>query len=217
MNGGWRSGAKEWAAIGLVLAACSGPGTGSGPETRPEAGYRGIIYSPNGEPLSGGSLGHPKCEEALAGWLERIDSRHAGFIDHDPFIADANAQFARMDLNHDGLVTPAELETYRLPYTEARAETPRRRPKREGGEEARDQGGGSSSLSGPWDAFLPHSTKRLSGGMADPVMTADKALRFRVSLDDFLALAEENFARLAPAPSRRLDREAAAGTCRKDK
>ena len=61
-----------------------------------------VIFSPNGEPLSGGTLGHPSCVEAIAGWFDRVDTNHDGIIDRNELLADARIQFLRMDRDGDG-------------------------------------------------------------------------------------------------------------------
>ena len=51
---------------------------------------------------------------ALAGWFDRVGSGKAGTIDLAAFLADASRQFAAMDINHDGQLTPDELARYRV-------------------------------------------------------------------------------------------------------
>ena len=95
-----------------ALAACSSHLDPDPPAPRPT----GPLYSPNGEPLSGGPLGNPSCQDALGRWFDRLDSSHAGTIDLAAFLADAKRQFAAMDLNRDGEITPDELARYRVAY-----------------------------------------------------------------------------------------------------
>ena len=97
----------------LLLAGCSRFGGRDRPEDT------GPIYSPNGEPLNGGALGHPSCAAAMAQWFDRVDANHDGAIDRAEFLADAARQFAAMDLDHDGVITPSELAQYRLPFAAA--------------------------------------------------------------------------------------------------
>lgn len=110
------------AAVIVALASCTGPGgRGRGDRDGPSGGRMGqmaapIVYSPNGEPLSGGPLGQPSCKLALEYWLDRADADHDGRLDRNEFLADARAQFARQDLDHLGYLTTDVLERYREPY-----------------------------------------------------------------------------------------------------
>ncbi len=92
------------------LSACAHHGRHRHPSPPP------LFYSPNGEPLNGGPLDHPSCETAMAGWFGRVDANHDGRIDRNEFLADARAQFARMDVEHFGYLTSEELDRYRAPY-----------------------------------------------------------------------------------------------------
>ena len=182
--------------VALLLAACStvrtpldGLPLPSMPHSSSaEAGAKpldGPVISPNSEPLSGGILGRPDCDEALAKWFDRIDTNHDGVIDGAEFLADARAQFARMDLDHDGFITADELTTYRMPYL------------------------------GSGDAKPGAKRQRISQaaaeGLEDPVMAADANLDFQVSLPEFLAQAETKFAKLAS--DGKMNRDALDGIC----
>jgi len=95
-----------------------------------------LLFSPNGEPITGGPLGQRPCAEAMGDWFDRLDSQHRDAISREAFLADARAQFAKMDLDHDGWITPAELSIYREPYTPP--DEPVRRRQNGGGQERRD-------------------------------------------------------------------------------
>jgi hypothetical protein len=151
-----------------------------------------MLYSLNGEPLRGGALGMPTCEAARGAWFDRVDADHDGTISRDEFMADARAQFALMDLNHDGVITPAELSTFRLPYrpggiavasSDNEPVAPPKRPTN-GHKHDNDPGAGFSSSGAGGKNDDP----------TDPVMSADKDLKFKVTRDDFMAQADENFA-----------------------
>jgi EF hand domain-containing protein len=151
------------------LAACGGHD-----EPPPELGSPGRpLFSPNGEPLSGGPLGRPPCAEALSRWFDRVDANHDGIIDLDEYLADARRQFTAMDLDGDGFITPVELDTYRAPYGAAPVQNP---PK--DGKASRDD---------------ERKAANTSAQQPDPVMAADTSLRYRVSLPDFLAYARRRF------------------------
>lgn len=171
-------------ALAGMVAACSYVGLGE--SDKDATAYR-MIYTPNGEPLLGGPLGRPSCEQAIGAWFDRIDSNHDGHVTKDEFLADARRQFDVMDLDHDGTITPAELDKYRAPYialpppsTNGRA--PRQRAQ--------------SYSSGP-----------------DPVMAADTRLRFVVTQQDFLMHAEREFVRLDRNRNGTLERDEVLKMC----
>ena len=176
-------------AIFLALAVTMGLGGCWGHRHTAPTAVR--LYSPLGEPLSGGALGRPSCSDALSAWFERVDTNHDGLIDRDEFLADAQRQFVIMDLDKDGTITPAELAQYRAPYEAepspesvpaagqaAKTGGASGRKHRRGGE----QGGGGS---GDFDNDQP-----------DPVMAADVRFRNQVSRQDFMAYAAHQFAAL---------------------
>jgi Ca2+-binding EF-hand superfamily protein len=155
---------------------------------------RGTLYSPNGEPLSGGHLGHPACEDALARWFDRVDADHAGAIDLREFQADAARQFMAMDLDKDGVLTPAELAQYRAPYVDA--------PVVQDDTTRQDERG--RELHPP-----PVTRER-----ADPVMLADTGLHNRVTRTEFLAYASRTFAAFDINRDGRLSRDELTRACR---
>ncbi len=157
-----RSAAIVVAFAALLLAACSS-------RDKPVEASQRILFSPNGEPLNGGALGRPKCEDALTRWFDRIDGDRDGTIERAEFMADARRQFAAMDLDHDGQLEPAELSHYRAALVGAP-------PPEEG------------------DIKDPAKRRELVTGGPDPVMAADTSLRNRVDLPEFLAHAERVFA-----------------------
>jgi hypothetical protein len=177
-------------AVALVLTGCGGAKLAE--PVLP-------IYSPNGEPLNGGPLGFPKCDEALSQWFDRMDTSHHG-IDRAQFLADARAQFDRMDLDHDGTITPSELTTFRMAYPQP--EPPR--PRMSGGPPQ----DGERSRDRPQPRTAPHSMEP-----ADPVMSADTGLHFRVTRAEFMAQAGEIFAKLDTKHDGLLTRSAVQSGC----
>lgn len=173
----------------LALCSCSM----FGGDERPVR--TGPLYSPNGEPLSGGPLDDPTCEQALGAWFARADTDHDGTLDEREFLADARRQFAAMDLDKSGVLTPAELAQYRAPYI---------RPGR----------------SRPDYATLAEEHEREAHGpppeedRTDPVMIADVNLENRVTRDEFMAYAGRNFAMLDRRHDGRLDRAEVLATCK---
>jgi EF hand len=151
------------------------------------------LYSPNGEPLSGGSLGEPTCEAALGKWFDHV-AAGSGAIDENAFLADAGRQFTAMDLDKSGALTPSELARYRAPYLNPNAHA---RDYREEQRE-RDQGRGPPPQE----------------DVEDPVMVADTELRNRVTRDQFLAYAQRNFAALDANRDGRLERPEVLAACK---
>ncbi|HUB94266.1 MAG TPA: EF-hand domain-containing protein, partial [Stellaceae bacterium] len=104
------------AALTFAIGACHPFG-----DRRPVV-RQGPIFSPNGEPLSGGPLGDPSCKDAMQKWLARVDANHDGTIEVSEFMADARRQFSAMDLDKSGVLTPDILARYRAPYASARGD-----------------------------------------------------------------------------------------------
>ena len=165
----------------LAMAACSSHG---GP-ARPRP-----VFSPNGELLSVGGKGAPVCSEVLESWWDTIAASHGGQLTKATFLADADAQFEIMDLDHDGFITPSELSDYRVemdpPYEVPVPGAPA--PKTAGPVPRRGMRG--DNIAGP-----PRSIQ-MPADVVDPVMSADKSLSFKVSKEDFTAQAHEVFAEL---------------------
>lgn len=154
-----------------------------------------MLYSPNGEPLNGGPLGRPTCEQALSVWFGRVNTSHNGGISHGEFIADATAQFARMDIDRNGYLLPEELERYRLPYRQDTASSPASSPPSDVdssiGQHRRGHRGASSDGSP-----ANNSGSSFQGGEVDPVMSADTKNDFRVTFPEYIAQGDSKFAEL---------------------
>lgn len=230
-----RRGAVIFLALLPALAAC-----GSDRDSdQPSARSIGPLYSPNGEPLSGGPLGHPNCQEALAGWFDRVDAPHAGTIDLATFLADASRQYAAMDLDHHGEITPDELTRYRQAYmaelrvAEAadddtlRPDQSTQRPNQSGSppdQSAPRQGGGrgggrggSGGLGGAGSdkGDVDPNPRDIARDRPDPVMIADVTLHNRVTLAEFLAYERENFAEFDTNHDGRLSKDELTRSCPK--
>ncbi len=160
--------------LAVTLSACAQLDFGKHPahasDDRRHDATPALLFSPNGEPLSGGV----PCGDAMSQWFGRVDGNHDDRIDRTEFLADARVQFERMDLDHNGFVTADELTAFRIPFLNKSrsdddvAEAPRHRSR---GEE---------------DGVRPASG-------TDPVMSADTNLDFKVSLDEFLKQAASIF------------------------
>lgn len=201
------------AAAFAVLSGVALSGCASGPPPLPPAAT--MILSPNGEPLTGGPLGQAPCDAALGAWMERTDTNHDGLLSADELLADARAQFDRMDQDGDGFVTVSELQAYRLPYRPPRperSEQARRDAEASAPPPGRRQRGGGSG-----QRPSGSESRNSIGGQAeppDPVMAADVNLDFHVSRDEFLAHTKRVFARLDTHRDGRLDRAGVTASCR---
>ena len=167
------------------------------------------IFSPNGEPLSGGPLGFPKCETAMGGWFDRLDTAHKGAIDRATFLADARRQFKVMDLNGDGVLTADVLLRYREPYSVGVAAQ----------QAARDNESDSDKTGQPGHMKKPGSGRTGASGVdiardvPDPVMSADTSLRLQVTEPDFLQHAGKVFDSLNTSHDGQLSRAQALQWC----
>ncbi len=197
---GWRSsvGRATRSRLGVsLLFLLAGLCLGSCANLRRDAATRDRslepIFSPNGEPLNGGPLGHPACNDAVASWFARVDADHDGTIDRDEFLADTRRQFAVMDLNKDGEITSAELGAYRAPF----GATPSFSPAEEPGAPANTAEPGSRRRRGVSTGGLgARKSVDTTNDTPDPVMSADVNLKFRVNLSDFVAYEKKEFSAL---------------------
>lgn len=190
-------------ALAISLAACS-----SHPHPpRP-------TFSPNGEPLVPPQW-PGKCEDALGVWFDRV-AKSGDTMTLAEMQADADRQYALMDLRHNGKVTAEELSTYRLrqmgghyisvstPGTKSIAEQQAQGDERpmdpdlgpvgrtpEQRKRRRDE---DDDEHRQMDAF-----NALISDQPDPVMTADTDLNGSVSPEEFRTLVAQNFAELDEA------------------
>jgi hypothetical protein len=194
-------------AAALVVLAIGG----CGPSRDARSSRPVPVFSPNGELLSRGGRGDESCPVAVGGWWERLAEEHQGKVDKDAFIADAKEQFAAMDLDHDGFITPYELSEYRSGADEQSTEKPLPPGATPQTQTAIPQSR-NRRTSQMYDdsAIYPRATRTtVPADVVDPVMSADKALNFKVSLDDFLAQANELFAEMDKAKEGKISKEAA--------
>ena len=178
----------------LGLTACSSSGKDKVRAAKMQARYilhssGSTVYSPNGEPLTGGVLGRPSCLEAASEWFARVDADHDNSIDLTEFLADARIQFLRMDLDGDGAIYPSELLTFR-----GALQGPSKRTKY-APDESFDADRAKLMAMGliPEDDPDMQTDKNHFHDFSDPVMSADVNLDFRVTQAEFTAQAQEIF------------------------
>ena len=183
-------------AFALMVTACAQLGHG-GRSTQAD-GRQGsapaMLLSPNGEPLTGGSLGIRPCAEVMSLWFDRVDGNRDGKVDRQEFMADARIQFERMDLDRDGFITSDELSLFRTPFMEQSQARPEPYPyssePNKGEAPSRHSRHGSKQPDMPAG---PRVSAPRMASVADPVMAADTNLDFKVSLDEFLKQAANTF------------------------
>ena len=183
----------------LAMAACSSHERAARP--RP-------VFSPNGEILSAGGKDAPACPEAMGSWWDRMAAAHGGVFTRETLVADANAQFDAMDLDHDGFITPSELSDYRAALDEgpgAETAMPPGEPSADTRMHQRHRG----------DTYVQPKIRaaQIPADVVDPVMSADKSLSFKVSREDFIAQANEDFAELDKNHDGKLSKEELVASC----
>ena len=201
--------------LSTLLSACSG----AHKKTSQGIAATRLVYSPNGEPLSGGPLGHLSCEAALAGWFQRLDSDRRGTINIDQYLSDARRQFAAMDLDKQGAITADQLTRYRAPYVSL--SKPETAASADGSIQPPGFGQGAHRQAQPNTA--PHAPAAGNPGghspdeEPDPVMAADVHLQFKVTLADFLAYADRKFVELNAKHDGRLAKTEVLVLCLRDR
>jgi Ca2+-binding EF-hand superfamily protein len=165
-----------------------------------------MLYSPNAEPLNGGPLGKPSCEQAMNGWFDRI-SAGSGHISQQIFLSDAQLQFKRMDIDHNGYIVSEELDRFRLPF---RQQPPAALP-----EDPDSKKSGKSHGKHKDKEKAARSDPSLS--MSDPVMSADTNLDFKVTPEEFMQQAQNIFTKLDTNHDGMLDRREIITLCEPQK
>ena len=177
------------------MMACSSSSKDAAAQKQAQARYLlhtsgPVLYSPNGEPLSGGVLGRPSCLEAVSKWFARVDANHDGAIDRGEFLADARIQFLRMDLDGDSAIYPSELLTFRGSFQGIPKHNDDAPPAESFAEERAQLK--AMGLIPSEDPEKDKDKKKLQD-FSDPVMSADDNLDFKVTLDEYTSQAQDVF------------------------
>ncbi|MDE1148367.1 MAG: hypothetical protein PW843_17410 [Azospirillaceae bacterium] len=168
--------------MALGLAGC-----GHGPPVNPF--LRLVPVSPSGQILGPPGDSELQYKTAMMLWFNGTDANHDGVLTRDEVLADTDRSFDLFDRDHDGSVTSAELEKYRLGQ-------PFQAPPHE-----------ATTLLGAHDRpVMPDSVEpvpaeqqyqmrsrvRLQVGL-DPVMSADTDSDFRVTRAELRAQSMRKF------------------------
>ncbi len=136
----------------------------------------------------------PGC--AFAGWFGRVDSNHDGVISRDEFMADAQTQFQRMDIDGKGYIASEALERFRKPYRQQTAGTDLNTAQDNENATQPQQGKhrhGGSSRGGNRNSAATDSGTDEQPDTTDPVMSADTNLDFKVTHEEFTTHAQKVF------------------------
>jgi hypothetical protein len=91
----------------IVAAACVA--LGAPPVTHAAQAVRARVFiSPSGEPFRPSAA----MPDPFDAWFDRVSTRHDGRIDRAQFRADAEAFFHQLDLNGDGVIDGFEIANY---------------------------------------------------------------------------------------------------------
>jgi hypothetical protein len=173
-----------------------------------------IFISPCGQPFRA----QPEAPYAVVDWFKQADKNSDGRIDHAEFLADAEAFFKQLDLDHDGVLSSVEVALYErrvapeiLGYTFKVGEAPARIWRVQmgggGGMGGGGMGGGMGGVpmtegEGEPDTTRPKQPLDESGQGAspygffdepEPVATADMDFDNVIKLPNFLKLADQHF------------------------
>jgi hypothetical protein len=104
---------RRSALVIFATAALAGPHAFAAPgrtNSEDDGSYSvpNMFISPCGEPFRA-AFGAPY---PVADWFHRADKDANGKLDHGEFLADAEAFFKKLDVNHDGVITHTEVRIY---------------------------------------------------------------------------------------------------------
>ena len=170
----------------------------SGPHQRRGPGGGQLFISPSGEPFRA----PPGAPYPVAIWFARVNKAHDGKLTRAEFVADAEAFFAKLDTNHDGVIDGFENQDYeqkiapeilphvgRLDAADAGYGPDAPGIGREAGTPHRHSGGGRRRSGQDYEGAAPYSLIN----EPQPVMGADADFDQRITLDEFRKAANDRF------------------------
>jgi Ca2+-binding EF-hand superfamily protein len=152
-------------------------------------------------------------------WFDRVDTDHDGKMTLAEMEADAVRQFNVMDLRHDGKVTAAEVAAYRQKVMGGRyasISTPEAgvRPRARDDDSEGGEAPGERRRRDEESMPKPDASGVMPADRPDPVMSADTDLDGSVTLDEFRAYIHQNFADLDKSHSGSIDKDDLHHLCR---
>lgn len=183
MGARWAPKCLAGALVLALLGGCAGK-RAEGPRLRLAP------TSPNGEVLGIPTSDLAQYRATMTAWFQRIDANGSGTLEKAELVADADRMFAVFDLNHDGIITPAELTQARIdqPF-QPPMEKPSSRPSKRGPSVTPE---GVDTNKGDINPYTGQRMPRLTATL-DPVMSADSNADFQVSREEFRAQAARKF------------------------
>jgi hypothetical protein len=195
------------AAVATQAAPPAAPPQGSNPieVLGPRRFYGPPFLSPMGEPFRQ-RVPH---DDPLADWFHQADRNHDGYLTADEMVLDADRFFAVLDLDHNGVIDPEEIENYeQVIAPEVRGEPLELQQQPKPSDD--DGGRGTVDASGDLDTGPQQYATRIRGGgngdrsntgagqfslfaIPEPVTGADLDLSGRVTLDEFRRTAVIRF------------------------
>ncbi|MET0270711.1 MAG: hypothetical protein ABW173_09810 [Sphingomonas sp.] len=165
-----------------ALAAAPAVAARKPPPCPPKAAQ--LFLAPMGQPFRAGA----DAPDPMAAWIAQADADRDGTVSRGEFLADADAFFARLDLDRDGELIPSEISPYEMGVPETRLYAPRGagapapRQKRKKDERYDVPAAGAGRY-----AFL---------NIPQPVASADADFNRGVTRAEFAAAAADRFARI---------------------
>jgi hypothetical protein len=208
-----------------ALAACAvaasfalGAPSPSRAQSNPLSDYPNVFFSPSGQPFRA----KPDAPYPVVDWFKQADKNGDGKIDHAEFIADATAFFKYLDINQDGIISSREVLYYEYKVAPEIvgvvvpvADLDLRRGGARlwlaqmggGGGMGGAMGGGQIDPGGdatPSEPRQPKDIDESKNGASpfsffdqpEPVTAADADFNGRITLKNFLRLADARFDRL---------------------
>jgi hypothetical protein len=174
----------------------------AGPREPRSPGHGGQLFiSPSGEPFRA-PRGAPY---PVAAWFNRVNKAHDGKLTRAEFVADAEAFFAKLDTNHDGVIDGFENQDYeqkivpdilphvgRLDAADAGYGPDAPGIGREAGTPHRRSGGGGGGRRRSGQDYVGAAPYSLINE-PQPVMGADSDFDQRITLDEFRRAANQRF------------------------